>query len=169
MNTIELALQPVMGFLMSINRNPTDGWYEIEVGLPPNWEFGENDEIMCNIISESTAGKLVKISPKKSGILIDDLVAFVGVIIDTNKKIADKEKEFTDKMQEMKNMLENEAKKFYDELDILKVDSFKTLNNNFVKHSNSDENKKVRKPRTLKSKNVKAIDEVVIKNTETSN
>jgi len=133
MKPIELALKTVEGYLLSIARNPVDGWYEIEIGLPSNWVFDQNNEINCEVLDKTDAGSLIKISPKNNDIEIDDLIAFVEIIIDTNKKIAEKEKQFTDKMQEMKGVLETEAKKFYQELDELRANSFKNNNNNFVK------------------------------------
>ena len=166
MKPIELALQGVDGYLMSITRNPVNGWYEIEVGLPAKWEFGENEEISCEVIDKSDTGKLIKIAPKNRNISIDDLITFVEVIIQTNGKIAEKEKEFTDKMQEMKGMLEKEAKKFYEELDVLKVDSFKTLNSNFVKTLRPDDEKKPRKPRTPKVKDEKSSSGLTTTNNE---
>jgi hypothetical protein len=166
MKVIESALQGVEGYLMSMTRNPIDGWYEIEVGLPAKWEFGENEEISCEVINKSDTGKLVKIAPKHDGISIDDLIAFVEIIIETNGKIAEKEKQFTDKMQEMKSMLEKEAKKFYEELDELKVDSFKTLNSNFVKTLRPEGEKKPRKPRTVKVKEEKSVSGFTTTNNE---
>ena len=150
MKTIELALQPITGNLVSITRNTVEGWYEIEIGLPSSWYYDENDEIGCEVLSKNDAGKLIKIFPKNQEIVIDDLVAFVEIIIDTNKKIADKEKQFTDRMQEMKGVLEKEAKKFYEELDELKINSIKNLNDNFVKVLHPESEKKPRKPRTSK-------------------
>lgn len=127
MKTVELALEPITGYLISINRNTKSGWYEFEIGIHPNWVIGENNKIACDIINENTTGKLVRISPKNENIGIDDLILFVEAIINTNKKIADKEKEFTDKMEEMKGVLEKEARKFYDDLAILKESSFKDI------------------------------------------
>ena len=97
MKTVELALQPVDGYLVSIKRNTVNGWYELEVGLPVKWVFDENNEIKCEVLNKNDVGVLVKISPQNSNIVIDDLIQFVEVIIDTNQKIAEKEKEFTDK------------------------------------------------------------------------
>jgi hypothetical protein len=152
MKTIELALESVTGYLVSIKRNPMNGWYEIEIGLPNTWVFDENNEIKCDVLSKSDAGKLIKISPKNDTVVIDDLITFVEVIIETNEKIAEKEKEFTDKMEQMKGMLETEAKKFYEELDELRSNSFKQRNDNFVKTLHPEGEKKQRKPRTPKEK-----------------
>jgi hypothetical protein len=133
MKTVELALEPITGYLLSINRNTVSGWYEFEVGIPKTWVFGENGEIACEILNEADAGKLVKVFPKKDGIGIDDLIVFVVAIIDTNKRIAEKEKEFNERMEAMKGVLEKEAKKYLDELDQLKVNSFKNLTESLQK------------------------------------
>ena len=133
MKTIESILDPISGYLISITRNPMEGWYEMEIGIPKGWVFDENKEIKCEILSEKETGKLIKISPKNPDIVIDDLVAFIVVIIATNKKIADKEKQFTDKMAVMRNTLEKEVKVFYEELDEIKENSFKNLNAEFEK------------------------------------
>ncbi len=153
MKPIDSILQPTNGYINSFTRNTVEGWWELEIGLPKTWVYDENKDIRCEILMENEIGKLIKVSPKKQNVVIDDLIVFVEIIIETNKRIAEKEKQFTDRMQEMKSLLEKEAKKFYDELDELKVNSFKNLNDSFVKASNveGDGEKKVRKPRTTKS------------------
>jgi len=152
MKTIETALEPTNGYINSFTRNTVEGWWELEIGLPKAWVFNENNEIACEVIFQNDVGKLIKVSPKNRNIVIDDLVTFVEIILETNKKIAEKEKQFTDKMEEMKGILEQEAKKFYKELDELKENSFKNLNDNFVKNLHPEEEKKPRKPRTPKIK-----------------
>lgn len=147
MKNISLGLEPVNGYLLSITRNTIKGWYEIEVGLPSTWVFDENNKINCELLNENDAGKLIKISPKKNDVLIDDLISFVEIIIHTNKKIAEKELQFSNKMQEMKGLLEKEAKTFYKELEEIKINSFKNINESFAKNLN-----KPRKPRTTKVK-----------------
>ena len=142
-SVIELALQPVTGYLISIKRNTLKGWYELEIGIPKNWVYDENNEIECEVLEESETGKLINVSPKNEDIWIDDLISFVEIIIKTNNRIAEKEKEFTDKMQQMKDQLEKEAKKFYVELDELRENSFKTLNDSFLK---GEEEKKPKRP-----------------------
>jgi hypothetical protein len=145
MKAIESALLPITGYLISITRNTVDGWYELEIGIPKGWVYDEHHkDINCEIIDENETGKLIKISPKNNSVEIDDLVIFVEIILEINKKIAEKEREFTDKMQELKGVLENEAKKFYGELDELKVNSFKNLNINFEKTLHPEEKKKRR-------------------------
>jgi hypothetical protein len=148
MNTIDLALQPTSGYINSFTRNTIDGCWEIEIGIPKSWVFDENEEIKCEIINQSDVGKLIKISPKNPDIVIDDLINFVQVIIETNEKIAKKEEEFTNKMKEWKGALEEEARKFYTELDELKSSSFKSINENFVKEKKETRG---RKPKTEKN------------------
>ena len=148
MKPIESALVSTNGYIKSFTRNTLKGWWELEVGLPPTWVFDENSKIGCEITFENEIGKLIKIFPKKNDIVIDDLISFIEIIIQTNEQIAEKEKQFTDKMQEMKGVLEIEAKKFYQELDELKENSFKNLNATFAK--NLEKPKTPRKPRKSK-------------------
>lgn len=152
MKIVETALQPVEGYLVSIKRNTVNGWYELEIGLPVKWVYDENNEIKCEVLNKNDVGVLVKISPKNSNIVIDDLINFVGVIIETNQKIAEKEKEFTDRMEQMKGMLETEARKFYDELDELRNNSFKQHSDNFVKNLHPNNEKKETKGKKAKDK-----------------
>jgi len=149
MKPIELVLAPTTGYINSFTRNTLKGWWEVEVGLPKTWVFDENTKIGCEIIFENELGKLIRVYPKKTDVVIDDLVAFVEIIILTNEKIAEKEKQFTDKMQEMKGILEIEAKKFYQELDELKENSFKKNNETFAK--TLEKPKTPRKPRARRT------------------
>jgi phenylalanyl-tRNA synthetase alpha subunit len=158
METIESILESVNGYLLSIKRNTVNGWYELEVGIPKKWVFGETNDVKCETLNESAEGKLLKISPKHDKIIIDDLISFVDAIILTNEKIAEKEKQFTDKMEEMKGVLEKEAKKFYEELDELKENSFKTLTNDLEKVTKKSGEKK-----ESKNKKPKPDDEIVVK------
>lgn len=149
MKTIELALHPIDGYLISITRDPENGWYVLEIGLPIKWVFDENTKIGCEVTEEYDEGKIIKISPKKTGIVIDDLINFVEIIIQTNEKIAEKEKQFTDKMAEMKGMLEKEANNFFKELDELRDNSFKKNNDSFEKTLEKPKTpRKPRKPKT---------------------
>jgi len=145
MKPIESALVTTNGFISSFIRNTVKGWWELEIGLPITWVYDENDKIGCEVTEEYEQGKIIKVFPKKNDVVIDDLVAFVEIIINTNERIAEKEKQFTDKMQEMRGILETEAKKFYQELDELKENSFKKNNETFTK--TLEKPKAARKPR----------------------
>jgi hypothetical protein len=145
MKEVEGILTPIEGYMLSIERDTINGWYFMKVGIPKNWVFDENNEIGYEILSEANEGKLLKIYPKKQTIVIDDLIAFVEIIIHTNETIAAKEKEFADQMEEFKKNLEQKASNFYKELDELKDNSFKKLNDKFVNELITG--KKPRKPR----------------------
>jgi uncharacterized protein with von Willebrand factor type A (vWA) domain len=153
MKIIESALHPTDGYITTFTRNTVEGWWELEVGIPKSWVFNENNEIKCDVITESDFGKLIKISPKNTNVVIDDLVSFVEIIIKTNEKIAKKEQEFGNEMAEMKKMLEEKAKKFYQELDELKENSFKKNNDEFVKSLQSEKEDKKRVGRPRKEEN----------------
>jgi hypothetical protein len=146
MNSIEEELKPLSGYLVSIKRNTVKGWYELEVGVPADWIYKSNEQINCDVKKKGEKGHLLTISPKNENIIIDDLVAFVKLIIDTNNRIREKEKEFTSKMNKVKKDLENQAKEFYEELDELKEKSFskfdtkKESNNDTKQNNNKEEN-----------------------------
>lgn len=149
---IEECLAPIAGYLKSMNRDTVKGQYELEVGIPKNWVFDENLNIGIEIVLDNEFGKLVRVFPKKPNIIVDDLVDFVEIIMKTNQKIAEKEKEFTIKMEEMKKSLEKQASEFYKELDELKDNSFKKLSGKFIAESNSEEvepTKRGRKPKIV--------------------
>jgi hypothetical protein len=131
MKVIESILKPIEGYVKSINRNPQEGWYEMEIAIPKNWVFNGNNEINVDVISENEIGKLLNVIPKSQSVVIDDLVLFVQVVIRTNEKIAEKELEFKQQMEEMKKGLEKKASQFFKELDDLKENSFQKLNDNF--------------------------------------
>ena len=137
-NTIDSALQPISEYLISVSRNTTNGNYELQVGIPNKWIFDDNAEIECEVLKESDVGRLIKVAPKKSKIIIDDLVRFVEIIIMTNERIAEKEKEFTKEMENMRGILEKKANKFYEELDELRDTSFQKAGEQFVEELNTD-------------------------------
>lgn len=132
MKEIEAILNPIEGYVNCIKRNPVDGWYEMEIAIPKNWVFNENNEISVEILNENEVGKLINIVPKSQSVVIDDLVHFVQIVIRTNEKIAEKELEFKQQMEEMKKGLEKKASEFFKELDELKENSFQKLNDSFV-------------------------------------
>jgi hypothetical protein len=168
MKKIEAALHSIDGYLLSISRDTVNGWYELQVGLPTGWVYDENDKISCEVINEADAGTLIKIAPRTHEIVIDDLIAFVQAIIVTNEKIAKKEKQFTDKMETMKSKLEEEARKFYTELDELKEKSFKTANDEFVS-SRIETEPKPKKGRPRKTSNTNKTVKKEESKTETNN
>ena len=142
MKAVELALEPTNGYLLSMTKDTFNGWWELEVGLPNNWVYSDNDMITCKIINENDKGKLVKISPNKANVSIDDLIMYVVILIETNKKIEEKEIEFKRKIDELKTTLEQQAKDFYQELDTMREDSFKNVGVKSVDKQNDPINSK---------------------------
>lgn len=179
--TIHEILKQSDEYLKSFEKNTIDGWWELEVGLPKGWVFNNNKDIECELLQEKELGNIVKIKPKNSKVIIDDLIKFLNIIIITNKKIEEKEKEFTTKMEEMKSVLEKEAKKFYEELDELKINSFKNINKDFEKSisttentedlkNNKDEKSSTTKRKTIRKKQIneeidsQSIEEEIVNN-----
>jgi len=153
MKTINIALEKISGNLLSITRNTEFGWYELEIGIPATWAFKDNNDIACIIITETERGKILKISPKFENIVIDDLVSFVEVIIETNKKIVERENDFLRKIESIKLLLEDELSKHNVELDELKETSFLKLGQvNSGAPLLEVKPKRGRKPGTVKSK-----------------
>jgi len=150
MKAIEKILTPTDGYINSFVRNTVEGWWELEVGIPKTWVFDGNDKIGCEVVFENEVGKLISVVPQNQEIVIDDLIDFVEIIILTNQNIALKETEFKERMEEMKSVLELEAKKFYTELDTIKENSFQNRNKEFA--MSLEKPKKPRKPRTVKAK-----------------
>lgn len=148
MNTINSILKPIEGNLISMSRDTVNGWYVLQIGVPNTWVFDNNKEIECEIVQELDEGKILNIIPKTTKIIVDDLVDFVEIIVKTNERIAAKEKQFTEKMENMKSHLEEEYKKFYEELDELRDSSFQIAGDKFVEKlqtdSKSDEKEKPR-------------------------
>lgn len=127
---VEDAFAPIAGYFISMSVDTITGYYMLEIGIPDKWAFSNSKNIECEILAESEKGKALKISSQDEHVTIDDLIEFVCIIIDTNIKIAMKEEEFKEKMNDMKLQLEDEARKFYAELDTLKDSSFKKLTEN---------------------------------------
>lgn len=140
MNTIDALLKPLDGYLISITRNTKNGWYELQVGFPVKWVYKSTKDVTCDLINENEIGVLVRIYPARDGIDVDNLVDFVKMVIDVNQKILDKEREFNERIKHMKEMLEEETRKFYEELDGIKERSFKVFDEeNPVNNPGQDE------------------------------
>lgn len=167
MKSLETALKSTDGYINSFTRNTIKGWWELETGIPANWVFDENTKVGCEILLESELGKLIKIYPKETGVVIDDLIEFVEIIIKTNEVIAEKEKEFKETMNKMKDSLEEKAKDYYKELQEIRENSFKKNNEEFTKTLDTESKpitskpkpKTVRKPRVPRKTTNKTVTE----------
>ena len=132
MKELEQILLPISNNFVSLTRNPMKGWYELRIGIPNKWAFSENNEIDIEVEDETEIGKVLNISPKNESIVADDLVLFAQIIVETNRKIAERELEFKQQLEDKKKGLEAMAKEFFKELDELKENSFKKISDNFV-------------------------------------
>lgn len=147
---VEEALAPIAGYFISMSVDTVTGFYILEIGIPDRWAFSSSNNIKCDILAENDEGKILKISSENEQTSIDDLIDFVSIIINTNMKIAMKEVEFEERMNNMKKQLEDEARRFYAELDTLKDSSFKKLTENM--NLNPNDNKKRQYNRKEKNK-----------------
>lgn len=129
MSIIQEGLEPLNGYLFSVKRDTVKGWYFLEVGLPKSWVYKGNDVICCNKTGSWDKGILLSIAPLVKGVTVDDLIIFATLILETNTKIVEKEKEFVDRIESVKNGLQKEKDKFYKELDDLKEKSFNLFDN----------------------------------------
>src|SRR5690242_11138887 len=105
-NILENALSKLDGYLLSIQRNIETGKYELEVGIRNTWVYKATNYVDCSVIHESESGNIVKIFAKTEDVTLDELVDFVGKIIDTNKKIAEMEEEFQKTLDQQKKLLQ---------------------------------------------------------------
>ena len=90
MKTIDKILKEkgVDGYILTINRNPEFGYYELEVGIPKTWVYQKTDIIDFEVIAETEKNILLHIFPlQQDVVVIDDLIEFVSLIISTNEKI----------------------------------------------------------------------------------
>lgn len=142
MGHIETTLKPLIGYFVSLERNTMEGWFELKIGLPSNWEYRSNNNIECELLNESKSGKLLKIKPKKNRVSIDELLNFAVLIIQTNEEIAKKEEEFEKKMKKYKQNLEKEINQFYDDLDKKRKESFESFGTSKLPEVNKDNVKK---------------------------
>lgn len=125
--TIESSLSPIDGYLLTLKRNTEYGWYELEVGIPAKWSYSENEYIGVEVLHETEEGKLIRVFPKNDDIIVDNLVEYVSVVLSTNKMIEEKEKEFQQKLEIMKEEMVRNASDFYKDLDNIKKTSFEKV------------------------------------------
>lgn len=124
MGLIDDKIKPLTGHFYKLERNPEEGWYEMEVAIPAKWVFKSNKIIECEVLNESKAGKFVLVKPKNDTVGIDDLIEFIGLIVLTNKEISDREEEFNKQMEAEKEKLATTINSFYTGLDELRKKSF---------------------------------------------
>ena len=127
MKQLEKALNKIDGYLLSIKRDTVKGQYELEVGIPKSWAYKSTEKIECETIHETKQGDIVKISPNKEDVVVDDLIEFVNIIIDTNQKIAKMQEDFDKQMEKTKEDLEKQVKSFMEKIEDMKDSSFEEM------------------------------------------
>jgi len=130
--------EPISEYLLKIERNTENGWYEIEIGIPNNWKIKENDDIECMVMKELDFAKLIKMKPKHENVLIDDLLEFSKIVVETNKKIAEKEEKFIEEMKNKKVELENMFSEFYKKLEEEQEKAFEGVVNELGQDDDED-------------------------------
>lgn len=122
--TLHKVLEKLDGYLISIERNVENSYYELKAGFRKDWVYKSTDDVECNVDVQSDNGSIVTISGKHDDVIIDDLIEFVIKVIDTNKKITEKQEQFDKLLEERKKALEEEILKFQQEMDEFTKNSF---------------------------------------------
>jgi hypothetical protein len=128
MSSFTEILEPLTGYLISINRDTKKGCYVFKIGLPAGWFYKETDDIACEVIEEvKNEGSIINISPKNDDINPDDIIEYIRKIIEVNESVSEREDKFKSEMEEFKSSFEERIKKFYNDLDEYKEKSFRLL------------------------------------------
>lgn len=119
MGYIQEKLEQLEGRLISITRNTEMGWYELKIGLPPDWSYKQSKKVVYEVEASSDKGELLKIFPNEESenVTIDDLINYVNFIIKSNLDIQKKKEEFELKLAEEKERISREMEKFNEELE----------------------------------------------------
>ena len=127
MKSLQKALNKVEGYLMSMERDAVKGQYELKVGIPKNWAYKANDKIDCETLQETKQGDLVRVFAIDDDVVVDDLIEFVNIIIETNKKIADMQKELDEQLEKQAKQMEEYAVQFMSKIEEVKESSFEEM------------------------------------------
>lgn len=126
MKTLEKIFNDITGYLISIERDPQNGYYVLKVALPKNWIYKSTNFIKCDMESELEDGCIINIIPNDSTCVIDDQIQFLNKIIENNNKIIELEKEMMDKLNERKKELEKDIEETYKNIENFKTNAFET-------------------------------------------
>ena len=139
MKPLEEQLSKIEGFLMGIERNVIKGRYELTVGIPAKWVYKSTKNIECEELGKSEEGSLIKIFANKDNIVIDDLIEFVNIIIDTNQQIAKMQAEHQKAMEEATQKMVEQELAFGEQIDTLADTSFEKMKAEQKKIGNEEE------------------------------
>jgi len=153
MKSIEETVKTLEGYLYLLQRNPEEGYYEIQIGVPPKWKFKSNKFIECDVLKESDKGKLISIYPKKKSVTIDDLFGFAIKIVEVNLKALEIEQQLKEKIKNFKEQLIEEQKTANEEMEDY-LDSAFEEDDKEEEEEKNEKGKKRRPGRPRKNKNV---------------
>lgn len=151
---LDEALTKLDGYLISITRNTETSQYEIQVGIPKDWIYEENDMIGFDVDLENELGSVIKVYGKTTDIVIDDLIHYVNVIIDTNKRIAEMQEEFERKLEEEKEAIVKKVSDFQNQINQMKQQSFSA-----EKEEKEEKKKITRNKKTTTKKKEDVVDD----------
>lgn len=119
MGYIQDKLELLEGKLISITRNTEMGYYELKIGLPPDWTYKANSKVDYEEEHKSEKGDILKIFPHEDSenTTIDDLINYVNIVIKTNLDMQKKKEEFEKRLLQEREKIEKEMEKFYEELE----------------------------------------------------
>jgi len=127
MKPLEKKFSKIDGYLVSIKRDYDKGQYMLEIGIPKDWAYQSTDKIECEVLNKTPHGDFVKIYGIDNEIVIDDLIEFVNIIIDTNQQIKKMQDDFDKQIEKSKADLKKQMEDFYEKIEILKETSFEEM------------------------------------------
>lgn len=107
-------------YFISLVKDFTTNLLKLTIGMPKNWVVKSTKVINCEISGNSDVGQMVEISGIDNTIEISDLYVFANKLIDRNKLIELKEKEYRENIEKEKEKLKNETEKMYESLERMK-------------------------------------------------
>ena len=125
--TINEKLEPIVSYLISINRNVENGWYELELGIYGSWIYSSDDRVDCVLINEFEQGKIIRLIPKNEDIIVDDLVTFASGLITFNEEIAERKRKLNEEIENLKQINEAEMEKMKAEFSERRLEQNKNL------------------------------------------
>lgn len=143
MSVINDKIKPIDQYLIEISKNTVTDLFELKIGIPYSWEYKSNKKIDCEVLleNEENNGKILKIFPLDDKIIIDDLIDYAVVIVNTNAKIVEMQEKFNKEIEKTKITLEGKIKEFMGDIDDYKKNAFENLFEN--KSTKKIENKKI--------------------------
>ena len=138
-------LKPIDGYVLRIERNTENGYYEVVVGIPINWEYITSKTIMSDLLNETENGKIYKVYSKDEDIVIDDLFDYISEIVKSNEQIEQIQRELEDELANKRKKLEAELAMIYETFENKKNELLGKLK------TENQEAKPVRKAKKIKT------------------